>query len=860
MSKFKRHISNVIAALAITALSVTAVLAAVSTNYPFDNAANYVVSNNNLINITGGSAITEVIDEFQANDTAGFSVYAESMTLLSDGNILLTYGANSEVYAKVYTPDGIEVVSETRVNTVTNANQFGIKSALVETIAGEDIIVFTWQSFDTATDISLAGDSQDTTGSHISSKAMRYNGSTLVDEVAEFQVNSTVAATQSGSFITTYNDGANEKVLIAWSDFGLGTVRGRSFDTDLSNPGAEFEVYNGTGNPTFQRLTNNNVALVIYDDSDSNVYLSVLNGANISGAKVVTPTLLNNLNLAQGDEGPSIVQTHDSNLFIIWTTSNDGDSNGVARRIMDTSGNPIDANEVIVNTNTDSNQGYASLATIPDPSNPGEDLVLIAFESSSNVYGADVPEIAGLVQTAAGTAYAAEAQINNNTPGFHTSTNVSSTNTGTAIVTWAQDDDLIFKPIGDQVNEVYPVTNPYIQPVTAYSQTEPIRAFLETETGLSAGANFQVSDDDGATWNYYDGANWVATTETDTDFNDAVTVSTNISTFSSSGDFLWRAYINSSDGTRFGNAATSLDNIEIQENEAPVITSEAGAASVSKTLNDGDTEVSTLEYTSDPDASMVTEDLSGPDAALFQLAGGGLLNPDPVLSFLSATPPADANADGTYEVTITVTDDVGSTDTQDFQITFAVAGGGGGGGSSSNGSSSSTTDTVNPFSNQPGSYEQATGECNQEMMLEDIEQFEDFQREITRYEAVRYVLLVNCIGLDQLPTDGSYPFSDINTDREEMARVLYTAYNRDIIYGYPDGTFQPFQTINFVELLAINARAKDLADDTQDAGSQWFKSYLSLSITIELALSNIGYGDAMLGSNFYTITSAFLRN
>lgn len=879
MSKFKRHISNVIAALAITALSVTAVLAAVSTNYPFDNAANYVVSNANLIDISGGTADSVRVTEFQVNDTtAGFQT-PQSATLLTDGNILVTYTSGGDVYAKVINQDGDTLVAETIMNSVTNGTQFEANSSLIDTDAGDDIVLVTWTSFDTVTDTSFAGDTQDTTINHIAARGFRYDGSSLVEEIAEFQVNEQVDSTQNWSSSTAYNDGANDKIIITWfsrddaleANNGSTNVAARTFDIDGTNPGTEFVVNTVSANdeqfPEVQTLDSGDVAFVYSNATDIN--LKILDNADINGAAALAQTQVS-ANASASEAYPKFEQTFDGNLFIAWVTADDGDLEGVARSVYQTDGTQVAA-EAVVNTQTDNVQENFSMALVDDIANPGEDKVFFTFYTESTTYNGGLnSEIAGIVYTPAGVADTGEELLNDNLVDFQDFTVAAPTNDGVVLALWESadvaavaDGDGAYvagKPYNAAVVSAYPTTFPYVQPATAYTQTEPFRAFNETDLAAESliGIQYQLSDDDGVTWNYYDGANWVATTETDTNFNDVTTVSTNISTFSSTGDFLWRAYFDSNDGNLAGNAATSLDNIEIVENEPPVITSEAGAETVSKTLDEGDQLVSVVEFT-EPEADTTDTALSGADAALFNLSFN--LGGDLELSFISATPAADANTDGTYEVTVTITDDpYGSSDSQSFEITFASSGGGGGGGSSSNGSASSPTQTSNPFSNQPGSFEQTAGECDQEMMLENIEQFEDFQREITRYEAVRYVLLVNCIGLDQLPADGSYPFSDIDTAREEMARVLYTAYNRDIIYGYPDGTFQPFQTINFVELLAINARAKDLADDTQDSGSQWFRSYLSLGITIELALSNVGYGDAMLGSNFYTITSAFLRN
>ncbi len=152
-------------------------------------------------------------------------------------------------------------------------------------------------------------------------------------------------------------------------------------------------------------------------------------------------------------------------------------------------------------------------------------------------------------------------------------------------------------------------------------------------------------------------------------------------------------------------------------------------------------------------------------------------------------------------------------------------------------------------------------ECNYERALKEIEKFDGFDQEISRYEALQYVLIINCIGLDELPQNpADYPFSDINLESEKLARVLYTGYNRGIVKGYPDGTFRPADPINYVELLAINARAQGLATDSQEDGTEWYSSYLTLGLTIRLAISGIDYADPITGDTFYLITTTFLNS
>lgn len=859
---------------AILVLSVGVAFASITTTYPFDNPANYVVSNSDLIDISGGAATSQLVDEFQVNDTtAGFQT-PESLVLLNDGNTFLTYRSGGEIYAKVINQDGETIVAETAVNEVTNGTQFEATSTVINTDAGDDIILVTWTSFDTATDVSLVGDIQDVTGNHIAARAFRYNGSTLVEEITEFQVNQQTLSNQNWSNAVAYNDGTDDKFAVFWYSAdatleigGGGTyIAGRTFDVDGTNQSAEFLVNDSAGtNQQFsyaKTLASGDIAVVYQNDTD--LSLKILNNTNITGAPSLVETQVSTT--ATGSEAvPVLEQTHDGNLFITWLTDDDGDFSGIARSVYQTDGTQVAA-EAVVNSETDGFQEAPSVALMPDPSNPGEDLVFIAYYTESSAYNGGLDsEIVGKVYFADGSASSSENLINQNLVDFQFEPEVSATNDGVVLVLWESDDvaavadgDSTYaaaRPMGNEVDAVYPTTFPYVQPTTAYTNTEPFRTFTETELLFeSQGTKFQVSNDDGTTWYYYDGVDWTATTSTNSDFNTEFEVSLNLRTFDA-GDFLWRAYVDSSDGTRFGNAGTSIDTIEIEENEAPVITSEGGAPAVSKTLNQGEQIVSIVEF-NDPEGDSTSTALSGPDAALFSLSFN--ISAELELAFLSANPPADANADGTYEVTVSAIDDpYNSSDEQAFSIDFASSGGGGG--SSSSGSASSPGDVSSPFQpSMPSSPGSDT--CDKEEMLEDIKKFKDFDREVSRYEAVRYVLLVNCLGLDELPEIQDYPFSDITYQNEELARVLYTAYNRGIVYGYDDGLFRPSRTINTVELLAINARAQGLADDNEDDQENWFSNYLSLKLTIDLFFNNVNYEEPVMGSTFYKVTKSFLES
>ncbi|MCK5015846.1 MAG: S-layer homology domain-containing protein [Candidatus Peribacteraceae bacterium] len=68
-------------------------------------------------------------------------------------------------------------------------------------------------------------------------------------------------------------------------------------------------------------------------------------------------------------------------------------------------------------------------------------------------------------------------------------------------------------------------------------------------------------------------------------------------------------------------------------------------------------------------------------------------------------------------------------------------------------------------------------------------------------------------------------FSDINPD-EWYAPYVCTAKNRGIVDGYPNGTFQPAQTINFAEAIKIvlGAYGREIEDGE---GENWFLPYVN---------------------------------
>lgn len=106
----------------------------------------------------------------------------------------------------------------------------------------------------------------------------------------------------------------------------------------------------------------------------------------------------------------------------------------------------------------------------------------------------------------------------------------------------------------------YSTTNPSITPTTSFTSTE-----IDSWTGLQETATknggeiyYQLSDNDGATWQYWNGSAW-ANVSGATDYNTASVTNANISSFpATTKKLMFRAFL-SSDGSQL----VGLDNVRI---------------------------------------------------------------------------------------------------------------------------------------------------------------------------------------------------------------------------------------------------------------------------------------------------------
>ena len=114
----------------------------------------------------------------------------------------------------------------------------------------------------------------------------------------------------------------------------------------------------------------------------------------------------------------------------------------------------------------------------------------------------------------------------------------------------------------------YPIDLPDIYPTSSYSAlgVQSWDSFVETTNKNGGEIYYQLSDDDGTTWQYWTGSAWVTTTVSSTS-NIASIINTNITSFNTSTEQIkFRAFLKS-DGTQL----VQLDNVNIGFTPSPAV-------------------------------------------------------------------------------------------------------------------------------------------------------------------------------------------------------------------------------------------------------------------------------------------------
>jgi hypothetical protein len=122
----------------------------------------------------------------------------------------------------------------------------------------------------------------------------------------------------------------------------------------------------------------------------------------------------------------------------------------------------------------------------------------------------------------------------------------------------------------------YPSDEPSIYPNTSLNPTGVTswNSFTETATKNGGSINYQISDDDGVSWQYWNGSAWTVASN-DANSNSASVINTNIITFpTTAGKIKWKAFLVSN-----GSQLVVLDNIAVgyTQNDPPSVFSLAAS-------------------------------------------------------------------------------------------------------------------------------------------------------------------------------------------------------------------------------------------------------------------------------------------
>lgn len=263
--------------------------------------------------------------EFLVNTQTVSSQESPRVTVLQDGNFVVSWSDVNgfDTKAQVFSPDGLKVGGEFRVNIGTTAIQ---DSEDIVALEGGGFVV-TWRTTDATAD-----------GSGYAVMARLFDSSGVGG--AEFVVSSAKTGNQNLPNVTALADGG---FVVVWQtgdttqDGSGDAVKGQIFDASGAKIGSEFLVNSAAANvqrePTVTALADGGF-VVVWNTLDSlqDGSASALKGQyfDATGQKVGGEFLVNSLT-SGGQFLPSIATLADGSVLVTWT-SETGDGSGYAVR------------------------------------------------------------------------------------------------------------------------------------------------------------------------------------------------------------------------------------------------------------------------------------------------------------------------------------------------------------------------------------------------------------------------------------------------------------------------------------------------------------------------------------------------
>ncbi len=287
---------------------------------------------------------TGSVPEFLVNSTTQGSQDGSEITVLTNGNILITWtdasqsegdASNAAVRGRIFDADGVQVVPEFLVNATTNQRQEnGDVTALAD---GGFVAVYT--------DFSLTGG--DASQAAVRARIFNANGG---QSVAEFRVNTSTFSAQTDASVEQLPDG---RLVFVWRDFSGAAgdpsgsaIRARIFNANGTESVPEF-VVNTTvtadqSQPSLAVLADGRFVVTWADYSAlaGDLSFAGIRGRvfNADGTEAI-PEFLVNATTNQSQIGGTVVALPDGRFMVSWTdgsqTGEDESGLAVRGRIFD---------------------------------------------------------------------------------------------------------------------------------------------------------------------------------------------------------------------------------------------------------------------------------------------------------------------------------------------------------------------------------------------------------------------------------------------------------------------------------------------------------------------------------------------
>ncbi|WP_299085449.1 tandem-95 repeat protein [uncultured Ruegeria sp.] len=351
-----------------------------------------------------------IVSEFRVNESTNGDLGFPNVTTLSNGHFIVTWQSldgqqgdtdSHAIKARIFDAEGVETVSEFRVNEFTDGDQRG---ASVTALSNGHFVV-TWYSED--------GQQGDTSQTAIKARIFDANG---VEIVSEFLVNEFTNEDQTSPSVTEL---ANGNFVVTWT-----SEDGQQGDT--SQTAIKARIFDATGD------------------------------------EVVSEFLVNEFTNSW-QSSPSVAELASGHFVVTWH-SNDGqhgdtDSHAIKARIFDANGNEI-VSEFLVNEFTDDTQWSPSVTALANgdfvvtwqawdglqgETSPNEDIKARIFDANGVARNSDIitEDVVTLIDTA--TLLANDSDVEENVLAM---TAVSATSAHGAVLTLNTDGTISYDPTG----------------------------------------------------------------------------------------------------------------------------------------------------------------------------------------------------------------------------------------------------------------------------------------------------------------------------------------------------------------------------------------------------------------------------